>query len=192
MKTKFFIIFIVFIFGIGYLIFFTNSSLSGHFITESLVDYHFDELGIDFLAPDDLVLFDVSHSSNLHEDIEKYLIIEGGGAGGFPQIKIYRFPNGIYGEETDTTNTIVNIDIERINNQYNYQTLEIANNNSVNNLTFTYLTNIIIFQKADKEILCKDWIGEKENYMLLVSICATEKQWIQLDNVYEDIILSIE
>jgi hypothetical protein len=191
MNKKIIFLCFVFVIGIGYLIYSINASLSGQFPNlQSLKEYNFEELDMKFDAPDNLVLFDVTHSSYLHEDIEQYLLIEGGGAGGFPSVKIYRFPrnNSDFGQMN--IQTIIDLDVDRIKSQYNFQSLEIENEKSLTNISFSYLTNIIIFQKKDKQILCKDWIGERENNFLLVSVCATEKQWDELDEVYENIIFS--
>ena len=203
MKRKWILIIVIFILlmgsvffaGIKYLDYSTNLSLSGISTSITLVEKNFNKLNINLLLPDDLVLFNVSKTYEKYKDFEKHLIVEGGnGMGGFPHVKIYRFLQNDFFEKDFRIQYFINQDEIRIRDQYDINSLTLPDDeNHIEKISFTYYTNIVIFQEKDQLILCKDWIGEEnENKVLLVSICATEKQWEKLDEVYEEIIYSIE
>lgn len=199
MKRKwlfiFLAIFVLLITGIVYLNNSTSNSLSGQSTSIILNEQKFADLNIKLTIPNDLILKDVSSIFNKYEGVYGNLIIEGGnGMSGFPWVKIYQFNKEDFSEEYFKTQYFINQDEIRVREQYEVNSLIFPDNGSnIEKITFTYYTNITIFQKRDQLILCKDWIGEEiNNKILLVSICASDMQWEKLDQVYEEIIKSIE
>ena len=193
-KLIFLVLFIFFLIGAFCLRIFINTALSGKSISTSLVEYSFEELDFILYAPEDWVLFDVTETAELQEDFNKYKIIGGGQpASGYPWLKVFQFKKEeIHGGNFDTQ-TIIDLDIERIRDQFELQSLEINDNDdSVENISFEYLTNIVIFQKKDVKIYCRDWIGKESERIFVLSICATEQQWEKLDDVYPKIIQSVK
>lgn len=189
---KWIILVTIFIFGAIYLTTSINDVLFGESISTSLVDHSFKELGISLVLPEDWVAFDVSDTSNFVEDMEKYLIIEGRqGVGGYPRVEVYKFEDANSNGEDFDKQIIIDRDIERIKALDEIQTIEINHDeNKIETLAYDYLTNIVVFQEKKIFIHCKDWIGEEQKQIILISICATNQQWNLLDEIYGQIIQS--
>lgn len=180
--------------GIKYLQHSIGLSLSGSSTSTTLIEKKFNKLNIKIFIPDDLVLYNVSKTYEKYTSFEKHLVIEGGnGMGGFPHVKIYQFDQEDFSENDFQTQYFINKDENRINEQCDINSLTLSDDEKIiEKISFTYYTNIYLFQENNQLILCKDWIGEIEKQILLVSICATEQQWDKLDDVYEEMIYSIE
>ncbi len=184
---------VVLFFGAIYLVYSVNQSLTGRSISTTLSTYSFEEIGISLLMPDDWSLFDTSNDSANYDDIEKFLIIEGGyGMGGLPWVKIYQFITD-YGEiESIDTHSLLDMDVQRIQQQYQILTLDENEDIQLNgNISFEYLKKITILDRKDRLVLCKDWVVDRDNNYFLISICATYPQWAELDQVSPEIIDSI-
>jgi hypothetical protein len=151
-------------------------------------------LAISLPVPDDWILHDTSSTAYMGEELEDYSIIQGQQDTSFyPRINIYRFTQESFSEGALDAQTILDLDIERINAQNDVLFVhKNTDEGGIEDIYYEYLTNVIVILKKDKIIQCKDWISEDDNTFLLVSICATELQWGRLDEVYEKIIYSIE
>ena len=193
MKKKLIIVGMLLLLGIVFVVITVTRVLSGRTISTSLVRESFNETGICLNVPDDWVLFNVVDTYKLNEGVDKYLIIEGRqGTGSYPRLQVYRFFSQDSYDEVINIQTIIDLDIERIKSIDEIQIINDNFENKIETLSYEYLTRIVIFQQPDNLIHCKDWIGEIENQIVLVSICATEQQWVKLNEVYEEIIYSIE
>lgn len=190
-NKKLFIIVILFLICLLFILILVKVLQSGQTNSVFLVEYSFNGLNYKFVAPDDWILFDVTDTAELHNDIEKFLIIEGGQTN-YPRLKIYEFEEEDLHDGNFDKQTIIDMDIERIKEQYEIQSLEIRDNNNIEEISFEFLTKSILFLKRDRLIYCKDWVGKEEGKIFIISICATEQQWEKLDNVYSQIIQSIE
>lgn len=183
--TLFFIIFSAFV--ITQFVIMISKNRSGDSMSNTLKYNSFKELNLEFLSPDDWSLFDVSDINRNKEGILQNLIITGETyKGPYPLLEIYLFNN-------QAIENIIQSDVARINDKYkNKLTTEVENDYSSGIIFYSFVDDATFFEKEDRLISCKDWVGKKTNSILILSICATEVQWEILDEQYDRIIHSVK
>lgn len=177
---------IFFIFAISQLVIMRSKNLSGDSMSRTLINNSFNKFHLEFLSPDDWILFDTSESSQYKEGIQQNLIIDGGNPkGAYPWLEIYLFTN-------QTIENIIQSDVNRINSEYQNNSINIVEvNNGSGIISYNFVDDKVFFERSGRVISCKDWVGEKLDRILIFSICATEEQWAILDEQFDRIINSI-
>lgn len=197
MKKKHFLFFLLLFipFGLFVVISMYNNSLEGKSLSLSLQEEYFEGSGIYLSVPDDWILFDIKKAEVIEIGFdegteEEYLVIYGAKPeGSFPRMSLYDFSGGTY-----TIADVVEWDAKRVENEYNSKLFRINSQESENEeyLIFKYQVDEENFLTGGQEIECKDWVGERPSRVLLISICATDQQWIELDSIYFEIIQSLK
>lgn len=169
-----------------------NLSYSGVTLSSTLTTNDFANLGLSLQVPDDWVLHEIVGSPANKEGISDNFIIHGGRlAGALPWIKIYQFEN-TFNNKSEEIEKLVNSDVLRVNEEYDIQSLNIKGFDNYSIISFVYSKDGDLYEKAGRLITCKDWIGENDSYLYIVSICATDEQWKVVEPIYNQIVTSIK
>ena len=187
-KKKYVILFLILFsaFAITQIVIMRSKNFSGDSMSNTLEYYSFDKFNLEFLSPDDWNFYDISESSQNKEGILQNLIITGGSSKGhYPLLEIYLSNN-------QATETIIESDITRINNEYkNKLTNEVEIDFGSGIISYNFIDDETFFEKEGGLISCKDWVGEKLDCVLVFSVCATDDQWTILDEQFDRIINSV-
>lgn len=170
-----------------------DSILLGKKELPSLEKNIFRDLKVSLLAPSDWRLFNVTKSNISIESIDKYLIIEGNNPlSVYPKLKIYQFNKIDFDEDAFTIDNIIEMDLRRIHDQYQNQTVDIITDEKTSQkILYQFLSDEVLFKTEKISITCKDHFTDQEKCILIISICATNDQWTQLNEVYDPILQSI-
>ena len=170
-----------------------DSILLGKKELPSLEKNIFRDLKVSLLAPSDWRLFNVTKSNIRIESIDKYLIIEGNNPlSVYPKLKIYQFNKIDFDEDAFTIDNIIEMDLRRIHDQYQNQTVDIITDEKTSQkILYQFLSDEVLFKTEKISITCKDHFTDQEKCILIISICATNDQWTQLNEVYDPILQSI-
>lgn len=192
MKKKYIKYLILIFIPIGLLlgIFTYKNSLLGGSLSLNLRDYYFDDLNMKLKAPNDWLLFDVSGNDALDNQFDQHLIIAGAkSAGSYPRIFIFSFDHTMVGVDE-----VLEFDIMRVQEYFGEELYRIPSQDGLDGefLMFTFYEDGYFILKSNVEIECREWIGQSNDAVLLVSICASKPQWDNLDVIYFHIINSIQ
>ncbi|MBG0787071.1 MAG: hypothetical protein H0S79_18395 [Anaerolineaceae bacterium] len=189
MKKKMYVFLFLLLFSaftITQILIMRSKNLSGDSMSNTLKYNSFTKFNLEFLSPDDWNLYDVSESSQNKEGILQNLIITGGSSKGhYPLLEIYLSNN-------HAIESIIQSDVTRINDEYeNKLTDEVEIEYGSGIISYNFVDDETFLKKEGGLILCKDWVGEKSDCVLVFSICATEEQWEILDEQFDMIINSV-
>ncbi len=139
-----------------------SKNLSGDSMSRTLINNSFNKFHLEFLSPDDWILFDTSESSQYKEGIQQNLIIDGGNPkGAYPWLEIYLFTN-------QTIENIIHSDVNRINSEYQNNSINIVEvNNGSGIISYNFVDDKVFFERSGRVISCKDWVGEKLDRILI-------------------------